>query len=228
MQAIRAFTVDSDDDTSARTGAGATRRERRASSNVQLQHGKIEAAAREHKFGHPPLTIWLTGLSGAGKTTLAYALESRLFDGGFAVYVLDGDNVRHGLCGDLDFSAEARRENIRRVAEVAGLLNDAGLMVITAFISPYREDRENARRIVGTKRLVEVFLDAPLGVCEARDPKNLYRRARIGQIADFTGISAPYERPEHPELHLHSDTDSAESLAGQVLAYLRTRGFSGR
>ena len=146
----------------------------------------------------------MTGLSGSGKSSLAYALEKRLFDDGRLCYVIDGDNVRHGLNRDLGFAPEDRAENLRRVAEVARLFNDAGVIVITSFISPYRRNRDDARRIIGAERFIEVFVDAPLAVCEERDPKGLYRKARAGEIADFTGVSASYEaarRPRHPSAH---------------------------
>ena len=146
--------------------------------------------------------VWLTGLSGAGKSTLATAVEAALIRAGHAACVLDGDNLRHGLNADLGFSPEDRRENIRRAGEVAALFADAGLIVIAAFISPYRAGREAAREAIGAARFLEVFLDAPLAVCERRDPKGLYRRARAGEIAEFTGISAPYEPPEAPALTL--------------------------
>lgn len=190
---------------------------------MSFQRGNVAHAERERAFGHPALTVWLTGLSGAGKTTIAFGLEKRLFDMGVAVYVLDGDNMRHGLSRDLDFSPLGRRENIRRVAEVSQLMNDAGLVAITAFISPYCEDRENARTVIGTDRFVEVFVDAPLSVCEARDPKQLYQRARKGLVPDFTGVSAPYEAPERPAVHLHTDRVSADEAVEQVLSHLSSR-----
>ncbi len=155
-----------------------------------------------HILQHPPLTIWMTGLSGAGKSTLAYALEKRLLENGQACYVLDGDNVRHGLNRDLSFSPKDRSENIRRVSEVARMMNEAGLIVITAFISPYRKDRIMACRIIGEERFREIHISTSLEVCEQRDTKGLYKRARNMELLDFTGISAPYEAPEKPTLQL--------------------------
>lgn len=162
------------------------------------QDGHISAEDRFALLGQHPATVWLTGLSGAGKSTLAFALERYLINKGRACFVLDGDNVRHGLNRDLGFSATHRTENIRRIAEVARLMNDAGLIVITAFISPYREDREMARQIIGKNMFFEVYVATPMATCEQRDTKGLYQRARAGRIADFTGISAPYEQPENP------------------------------
>jgi adenylyl-sulfate kinase len=159
---------------------------------------KNEPITAEKVVRQRPVTVWLTGLSGAGKSTLAIALERRLIGNGRACHVLDGDNVRHGLNRDLGFSAADRSENIRRVAEVAKLMNDAGLIVITAFISPYRADREMAREIIGSDNFFEVHLSAPIAICEQRDAKGWYKKARAGEIADFTGISAPYEPPLNP------------------------------
>jgi len=169
--------------------------------------------------------IWLTGLSGSGKSTLAGTVEKQLLEAGHLCYVLDGDNIRHGLNADLGFSAEDRTENIRRVGQVAALFADAGLITLVAFISPYRAGRSHARSAVPAGRFVEVFLDASLPVCDKRDPKGLYRKARAGEIADFTGISAPYERPEDPELILPTDTLSVEQCARRVLEYLRDHGL---
>ena len=173
--------------------------------------GHITAADRARLLRQRPLTVWITGLSGAGKSTLAFALERRLIEYGQACYVLDGDNVRHGLNKDLGFSHESRTENIRRVAEVAHLMNDAGLIVIAAFISPYREDREMARRIIGDDKFVEIYLCTPLTVCAERDPKGMYKKAKTGEIAVFTGVSAPYEAPVSPALSL--DTSSMDVAA---------------
>ena len=173
------------------------------SSNVALIDHGVSRAARARRNRHPGGVIWLTGLSGAGKSTLAIEAEDRLFRKGYQVYALDGDNVRHGLNATLGFSPEDRAENIRRVGEVAALFADAGFIVLTAFISPYRSDRARARtaaRRTGVQGFHEVHVRAPLAVCEARDPKGLYRRARAGEIADFTGVSAPYEPPDRPEL----------------------------
>jgi bifunctional enzyme CysN/CysC len=171
-----------------------------------------------------PVTFWLTGLSGAGKSTIARLLERRLTDAGHACTVLDGDTVRQGLNRDLGFSPGDRTENIRRVAEVARLFNDAGVIVITALISPYRSDRAEARAIVGEGRFLEVFVDAPLAVCEGRDPKGLYRNARAGLLPDFTGISAPYEPPEAPDLHLKADTCAAAECVATLFHHLRELG----
>lgn len=182
--------------------------------NIVWQGSHIQAADRHALMKQRPLTIWLTGLSAAGKSTLAFGLERVLIESGHPCFVLDGDNVRHGLNNNLGFSAEDRSENIRRVAEVAKLMNDAGLIVITAFISPFRVDRAKARAIIGEGVFQEVYVDAGLEACEARDPKGLYKKARAGAIPDFTGIGSPYEPPMNPELVIASARqDKASSLA---------------
>ena len=195
------------------------------SHNLTRENTLVSDEDRARILCQNPATIWLTGLSGSGKSTIAKALEKALIDQGQSCFILDGDNLRQGLNRDLGFSAEDRTENIRRVAEVARLLNDAGLIVITSFISPYREDRDGARRIVGEDRFIEVFVDAPLEVCEQRDPKGLYRKARAGEIVEFTGITAPYEEPERPELHLDTSRDSGDRCVQTILGALRDRGI---
>jgi len=197
------------------------------SDNIHWHDGEINRADRERLHGHRGATIWFTGLSGSGKSTLARALEERLFERGCQVYVLDGDNVRHGLNRDLGFSPEDRTENIRRVAEVARLFTDFGALVLTAFISPYREDRDAARRLMGDGDFIEVFVDAPLEVCEERDPKGLYRKARAGQIPEFTGISAPYEAPDTPELCVATGDRSVDACVDEILEFLSDRGYIG-
>ncbi len=173
--------------------------------NIHWHQGKITFEDKEKLLKQKSLVIWLTGLSGSGKSTIACSLEEYLLHKGKLTYILDGDNIRHGLNKGLGFSPEDRKENIRRIAEVAKLFQDAGIIVITAFISPYREDRDIARSILPDGRFWEVFVDAPLSVCEERDPKNLYKKARKGEIPEFTGISAPYEAPESPEIILKTD-----------------------
>lgn len=167
--------------------------------------------------------VWLTGLSGAGKSTVGFHLEQRLVADGYQAFLLDGDDVRRGLCRDLGYSEADRVENVRRVGEVAALMADAGVIVIACFISPYRVGREIARRTVGARRFFEIFLDTPIEICEARDPKGLYRKARAGQIQNFTGVSSPYETPLEPALKIHDETvaDSSDRL----VALLRERGF---
>lgn len=192
--------------------------------NITRHEGQIAAAEREQLLRQRPATFWFSGLSGGGKSTIAYALEARLIKAGHACVVLDGDNIRHGLNQDLAFSPRDRSENIRRVAEVAKLFNDAGLIVITSFISPYRADRDLAMRIIGEERFIETFVDTPLEECERRDPKGLYKKARAGMIPDFTGISAPYEAPESPALRLDTENKSVEELVGECWEYLRWRG----
>lgn len=189
-------------------------------SQVVWHGGQVTLSEREALLGQRATTIWLTGLSASGKSTLAFALERALTDRGRSCYVLDGDNVRHGLNKNLGFSAEDRSENIRRIAEVAKLMNDAGLIVISAFISPFRQDRRQAREIIGSDRFREIFLNTPLAVCESRDPKGMYKMARAGRIADFTGISSPYEAPEAPFLTLDTDHFSPNQLVAQVLQSL--------
>lgn len=192
-------------------------------SSVVWHDGHVQPEDRRYLLWQRPLTVWLTGLSASGKSTLAFALERRLVDIGHVCYVLDGDNVRHGLNRDLGFSHQDRTENIRRIAEVARLMNDAGLIVITAFISPYRDDRQLAREIVGAENFVEVYLNTPIETCEVRDPKGLYKRARAGQILGFTGVNAPYEPPVSPDMAL--DTSSAPPLvcAERLLSELISR-----
>lgn len=189
--------------------------------SIVWHSGHIQAADRQKLLKQKPLTIWLTGLSAAGKSTLAFALERVLIEGGYPCYVLDGDNVRHGLNNNLGFSAEDRSENIRRVAEVAKLMNDAGLIVITAFISPFRADRGKARAIIGEGVFQEIFVDAGLDACEERDPKGLYKKARAGQIPDFTGISSPYEPPLNPELTIRNAVQSKAASLKALLDFVR-------
>jgi len=195
------------------------------SKNIFWTEGKITAGARAIRSGHRGAVIWLTGLSGAGKSTIAQSLERELFQRGMHTYVLDGDNIRHGLNSNLGFSPDDRVENIRRVSEVAKLMADAGTVVITAFISPYRMDRSRAREIAleGNAEFIEVFVDAPLEVCEARDPKNLYKKARAGQIREFTGIDAPYEAPGDPEIVVHTDRQSVDESVATILEQLLPR-----
>jgi len=199
----------------------------RVSRNVTVQHGRVGERERAQLLRQRPLTVWLTGLSGSGKSTIAHALEQRLIDQGHACFVLDGDNLRHGLNRDLGFSPEDRRENVRRVAEAAKLMNDAGLVVITALISPYREDRAMARRILGDDRYFETYLAADVEACERRDPKGLYAKARRGEIAEFTGINAPYELPDDPALTLDTASLSLERCVDDLLAALRVRIAAG-
>lgn len=187
------------------------------SENVYWSRSKVTAAQRELRNGHEGCIVWLTGLSGAGKSTVAVDLERQLFNLGCQTYILDGDNVRHGLCSDLGFSPADRTENIRRVGEVARLFADAGFIVISAFISPMAADRGIARRIAPEGRFVEVYVNAPLEVCEQRDPKGLYAKARSGEIREFTGISALYEPPPDPEIEVRTDLLTlAESVAAIV------------
>jgi adenylyl-sulfate kinase len=176
-------------------------------------------------MGHTGCVVWLTGYSGSGKTTIACALEEELLSRYCISYVLDGDQVRNGLNSDLGFSPQDRDENIRRVGEVAALMADAGLIVVTAFISPYRDGRRRARSIMGKGRFIEVFLDVPLEVCEDRDPKGLYRKARQGIIPDFTGISAPYEPPENPELVLDTSKQPLKECVNLIVALLESKGL---
>jgi bifunctional enzyme CysN/CysC len=206
---------------SAESIDGAT--DERVSRNVSLQRGRVTQAERARLLGQRPLTLWLTGLSGSGKSTIAHALEQSLVAEGHACFVLDGDNLRHGLNRDLGFSPEDRRENVRRVAETARLMNDAGLIVITALISPYREDRAMARRILGDERYFEAYLSADVAACERRDPKGLYAKARRGEIAEFTGINAPYELPTEPDIVLDTESDSLERCVATLLAAFAAR-----
>lgn len=187
--------------------------------NAVIRHtGQVNTEQRCRLLDQQPLTIWFTGLSAAGKSTLAYTLERLLLDMGRAVYVLDGDNVRHGLNKDLGFSHNDRSENIRRIAEVARLLNDAGLIVLTAFISPYQADRQMARDIIGVDKFFEVHVATAQQICEERDPKGMYLRARAGQIAEFTGVTSPYEPPVNPACRIDSSTGNPGECARQVLS----------
>ena len=195
------------------------------SQNIFWSDGTVTPQHRALRNGHKGAVVWLTGLSGAGKSTIARALERELFNQGLHAYVLDGDNIRHGLNANLGFSPEDREENIRRVAEVAKLLADSGSIAITAFISPYRLDRRRAREIAleGGVDFIEIFVSAPLAVCEERDPKQLYKKARAGEIKQFTGIDAPYEEPENPEIIARTDTRTLNESLTEVLEVLLPR-----
>ena len=193
------------------------------SQNITWNTSKVSIAERAILQKQNALTVWLTGLSASGKSTLAYELERRLHDLGHASYVLDGDNIRHGLSSDLGFSPEGRKENIRRISEVAKLFNDAGIVMITAFISPYRADRALANGILGPERFVEAHVAADIAVCEGRDPRGLYQKARAGTIPEFTGVSAPYEAPEQPTVRVDTGTLSIEQSIEQLLAVVLPR-----
>lgn len=199
----------------------------RESRSILWQGRFVSRPQREEILGQKGCVVWLTGLSGSGKSTIAGALERRLVRAGRLAYVLDGDNVRHGLCRDLGFGPEERDENIRRVGEVAGLFADAGLVTIVAFISPYRAGRDRARGLVPEGRFVEIHVDTPIEECEKRDPKGLYGKARSGRLTNFTGIDAPYEPPVRPELVLRTIHTTAEECAGAVEALLRKAGLLG-
>jgi adenylylsulfate kinase len=219
-------------------GTGAATRKTRASQSVAchpddcmpdprhiVRHiGAIQRHQRERLLGQRGAVAWFTGLSGSGKSTIAHALQERLHAAGKLVYVLDGDNLRHGLCADLGFGHGDRSENIRRAAHVAALFADAGILVLTSFISPYRADRQLAREVVGVDFL-EIYVDAPLAVCEQRDPKGLYRKARAGEIQAFTGISAPYEVPLTPEIHLRTADLALPQCVDQVQGFLTEHGL---
>ncbi|MBF0165917.1 MAG: adenylyl-sulfate kinase [Magnetococcales bacterium] len=190
------------------------------SPNAVWQELSVTRADRERKNGHRGTIIWFTGLSGSGKSTMIHALEKRLHDAGRHTYALDGDNVRHGLCGDLGFSNQDRVENIRRIGEVAKLMLDAGLIVLCGFISPFAADRQRVRNLVAPGDFLEIHCECSLEICEQRDVKGLYRKARAGLIPEFTGISSPYEAPEHPELRLDTGNASVDVCVDRVLALL--------
>ncbi|GMB70532.1 adenylyl-sulfate kinase [Pectobacterium carotovorum subsp. carotovorum] len=192
--------------------------------NVVWHAHDVTRESREKLHGHQGVVIWFTGLSGSGKSTLAGALEQALHQRGVSTYLLDGDNVRHGLCRDLGFTDDDRRENIRRVGEVAKLMVDAGLVVLTAFISPHRAERKMVQDLLGEGQFIEVFVDTPLATCEARDPKGLYKKARAGELRNFTGIDSAYEAPEAPDSHLDGE-QLVTNLTGQLLDLLGKRAI---
>ena len=197
------------------------------SSNTVWHHATVTRQRRADLNNHKSTLLWFTGLSGAGKSTLAHALEESLYQMGYHTFVLDGDNVRHGLCGDLGFSNSDRVENIRRVSETTKLFIEAGVIVLTAFISPFRADRDKARKLVGDD-FIEIYCDCPLSVCEERDVKGLYDRARKGEIKEFTGISSPYEEPNNPELVVDTGGTDLDQCVTQILEFLIQRGIYER
>ena len=195
------------------------------SSNVIWQEAALSQEARSRLLEQRPCVLWMTGLSGSGKSTIAKSLENKLFNRGKLSFVLDGDNVRHGLNGDLGFTAEDRQENIRRVAQVSALFADAGLISIVALISPFRESRKLARSIIGDQRFVEIFVDASLNLCKERDPKGLYEKALAGEIKEFTGIDSPYEEPESANIHISTANVSPAKAAETIITHLDELGF---
>jgi adenylylsulfate kinase len=194
-------------------------------TNITWHEASISKENRREKNGHGSCALWFTGLSGSGKSTIANAVSNELFRQGISEYVLDGDNIRHGLNKDLGFSDYDRTENIRRIGEVAKLFVDSGKVVTTAFISPFRSDRDQVRTLFEAGEFIEVFVQCPIEECERRDPKQLYAKARRGEIKDFTGIDSPYEAPEQPEITLHSDQVTVEEAVEQVFAYLRAKNI---
>ncbi|MEY4824796.1 MAG: hypothetical protein RLZZ430_446 [Cyanobacteriota bacterium] len=195
-----------------------------AATNIVWHEASVDRGARAQQRGHRSAILWFTGLSGSGKSSLANAVNAVLFERGLATYVLDGDNVRHGLCKDLGFSDADREENIRRIGEVAKLFLDAGVITLTAFVSPFQADRDRARALVAEGDFIEIYCAAELEVCEGRDPKGLYAKARAGVIKDFTGISSPYEAPLKPELRLNTGAMALEQSVALVIDYLETQG----
>jgi adenylylsulfate kinase len=195
------------------------------SKNLTWHEGQVSRTSREELLGLKGVTLWLTGLSGSGKSTIAVAAEAALRDQGRLTYILDGDNVRQGLNSNLGFSPEDRTENIRRIGEVSKLFTDTGVIVLTAFISPYREDRDQVREIMADGDFLEVHVSADVETCESRDVKGLYKKARSGEIPNFTGISAPYEAPEKAELVVDSGAQSVEESVAQILGFLQDKGY---
>ena len=195
------------------------------STNVTWHHGQVSRAEREKLLGQRGVTVWLTGLSGSGKSTLAVAAERLLVSRGRLAYVLDGDNIRHGLNKNLGFGPADRSENIRRIGEVAKLFTDAGVIVFTSFISPYRSDRDSVRALLAEGDFIEVFVDASVETCEGRDVKGLYKKARAGEIKEFTGISAPYEAPLRPELVLDTNRQTVDESVGAIVRHLESKGY---
>lgn len=195
------------------------------SDNIVWHKPAVSRGDREQQSGHKSFVLWFTGLSGAGKSTLANAVEKRLFDMGCNSFVFDGDNVRHGLCADLGFSEEDRQENIRRIGEMTKLFMEAGVVAMTAFISPYREDRRRVRELMPEGDFIEVYVRCSLKVCEERDVKGNYAKARAGLIPNYTGISSPYEEPEQPEIVVDTDDQTLEESVTVVLDYLRSKGL---
>jgi adenylylsulfate kinase len=190
-------------------------------NNVTWFNGYVTKEDREELHGHKGAAIWFTGLSASGKSTIAHHLEKLLYEMNCSTYVFDGDNVRHGLCGDLGFSAEERTENIRRIGEMVKLFVDAGIIAITAFISPYRKDRRRIKDLVGKDRFFQIYVDCPIEVCAERDQKGIYKKAKEGVIKEFTGISAPYEKPENPDMVIQSDKEDATDAANRVLDFMK-------
>jgi len=195
--------------------------------NVVWHHATVTRERRQKLNGHQSFVLWFTGLSGSGKSTLAHAVEERLHQMNCRTFVFDGDNVRHGLCSDLGFGEEDRRENIRRIGEMTRLFVEAGVIAMTAFISPFREERERVRDLFEEGEFIEVYCDCSLETCEERDVKGLYAKARAGLIPNYTGISSPYEAPEQPEIRVHTDTESLDESIDRVLDYLQERKLIG-
>lgn len=198
------------------------------STNVYFHKGSVSRACREARNGHRGAILWFTGLSGAGKSTLAHSVEEALFQMGCQVFVMDGDNLRHGLCGNLGFSSGDRAENVRRIGEVAKLFLEAGVIVLTAFISPFRKDRTRVRSMFSPDDFMEIYCQCPIEVCESRDVKGIYKKARTGQITEFTGISSPYEEPEHPELVINTAESAVGECTQRVIDILSQRGIVGK
>jgi bifunctional enzyme CysN/CysC len=211
--------------TNATVGAGMVQFGLRRATNVHHQAMTVDKAAHIRLNGHKPAVLWFTGLSGSGKSTIANMVEAKLHSLGYRTYALDGDNVRHGLNRDLGFTDADRVENIRRVAEVAKLFIDAGVVTLVSFISPFRAERQMARDLVASGEFIEIYVDTPIDICRQRDPKGLYRKADAGQLRNFTGVDAPYEAPLAPEIRLNTPSAPAEDLAEQVFRELRTRGI---
>ncbi|MBM7570467.1 adenylyl-sulfate kinase [Aquibacillus albus] len=195
------------------------------SSNIVWHDSKVTKQERQQMNNHKSAVLWFTGLSGSGKSTVSVELEKKLYELGVHTYRLDGDNVRHGLNNNLGFSPEDRTENIRRIGEVSKLMVDAGLLTLSAFISPYREDRDKVRQILDEDEFIEIFVKASVETCEGRDPKGLYKKARAGEIKGFTGIDAPYEEPLNPELTINTDEQTVEESVSAIVHYLRDKGY---
>ena len=193
--------------------------------NVVWHHATVTRQRRNTQNKHKSVVLWFTGLSGSGKSTLAHAVEEELHQIGCRTIVLDGDNMRHGLCKDLDFSDESRKENIRRIGEVAKLFIESGVITLTAFISPFKEERDKVRKLLANQDLIEIYVKCPIGVCEARDVKGMYKKAKANEIKNFTGISSPYEAPESPDLIVDTDQETLDESVDKVLGVLINRGI---